>query len=194
MAGRELRVSCQITGSITPLSPHLFCRGLGLWRLLCSYWIELVVHRAQENSSWTGDRNYKNLQSTRAASLRIVVSTRAERKAEPLQRGRKLAADRCSLAWPWRLGCSGVSLWQQHSPPSSAPASAQNARLASLPVSDRIYRCADSLWEEEMLKLQFEDHFHNFWENWQVGNESIVQIDCQVIRKVVRTGEWRQLL
>lgn len=39
-----------------------------------------------------------------------------------------------------------------------------------------------------MLKLQFEDHFHNFGGNWQVGNESIVQIDCQVIRQVVRTG------
>lgn len=41
---------------------------------------------------------------------------------------------------------------------------------------------------EEVLKLHFADHFHNFRENWQVGNESIVQIDCQVIRKVIRTG------
>lgn len=40
----------------------------------------------------------------------------------------------------------------------------------------------------QMLQLQFEDHFHNFRENWQVGNESIVQIDCQVIREIVRTG------
>lgn len=45
---------------------------------------------------------------------------------------------------------------------TSIPVSAQNARLASLPVRERIYRLADSLWEEEMLKLQFEDHFHNF--------------------------------
>ena len=27
---------------------------------------------------------------------------------------------------------------------------------------------------EDVLKLRFEDHFHNFWENWQVGNESRV--------------------
>ena len=45
-----------------------------------------------------------------------------------------------------------------------------------------------------MLKLQFQDHSHNLRENWQVGNESIVQIDCQVIRQVVRTGESWQLL
>lgn len=47
---------------------------------------------------------------------------------------------------------------------------------------------------DEVLKLQFADRFHNFWENWQVGNESIVQIDCQVIRKVIRTGEELRLL
>lgn len=40
-----------------------------------------------------------------------------------------------------------------------------------------------------VLKLHFQDHFHNFRESWQVGNESIVQIDCQVIRKVVRPGK-----
>jgi hypothetical protein len=57
------------------------------------------------------------------------------------------------------------------------------------PCRERLYGCRGRLWEEEVLKLQLEDHFHNFGENWQVGNEPIVQMDCQVIRKVVRTGE-----
>lgn len=101
----------------------------------------------------------------------------------------KAGCDRCTQLQPRRPWCSGVDGGSSLPSPGSAPGSARHAQLASL-----LCRWEDLLMRrqpvgEEVLKLQVEDHFHNFWENWQVGNESIVQIDCQVIRRVVRTGE-----
>lgn len=178
-----------------PLSKNLFCGSPGLGSWLCSCWIDKIVN-AEHGTHQGGippELRMRTIRNCKAPGQ--PPSEQGPLQGRRQQRGGKLVNDRCSLAWPRSLGGSGGHpVTAAFLSITGTPVSAQNARLASLPVRERIYRLADSLWEEEMLKLQFEDHFHNFWENWQVGNESIVQIDCQVIRKVVRTGEWWQPL
>lgn len=118
--------------------------------------------------------------------------TRAERKTEdyiahkiywgqfslhfPIQcqRALMLTSDRCS--WPWPT----VAVMLSSQPMTAAISSNHSTwESAAWSVGSPLCQCWDLSMHrqcvgEEVLKLQFEDHFHNFWENEQVKNKSIV--------------------